>query len=121
MIKIILLLSMQHFEERAGKRDTLLLLSQMKSVWHPSKIRWLQCQIFAQNAQARRFRNPEMSGEQLAGQKRVFFEHGKKCFRQITFSRPAKPWIIGEFGSSLAKARVPLGDRRHGECIIVIH
>jgi hypothetical protein len=121
MIKIILLLSTQHFEKRAGKCDTTLLLSGIKSVWHPSKIDFLKCQIFAQNAQARNFRNPEVSGEQLAGQERAFFEHGRNCLRQITSSRPAGPWIIGELGSPVAKARVPLVDPRQGECILVIH
>jgi hypothetical protein len=72
MIKIVLLLSTQHFEKRAGKCDTILLLIGIKSVWHPSKIEFLECQIFAQNAQAHSFRNPEVSGEQLAGQDRVF-------------------------------------------------
>jgi hypothetical protein len=73
MIKIILLLSTQHFEKRAGKCDTMLLLSGIKSMWHLSKIEFLECQIFAQNARAHSFRNPEVSGEQLAGQERAFF------------------------------------------------
>jgi hypothetical protein len=73
MIKIVLLLSTQHLEERAGKYDMILVLSGIKSVWYPSKIKVLQCQIFAQHAQARSFRNSEVSGEQLAGQKRAFF------------------------------------------------
>jgi hypothetical protein len=73
MIKFFLLLSTQHFEKRAGKRDKILLLSGIKSVWHPSKIEFLECQIFAQHAQARSMRNPEVSGEQLAGQERAFF------------------------------------------------
>jgi hypothetical protein len=73
MIKIVLLLSTQHFEKRAGKCDKILLLSGIKSVWHPSKIELLEWQIFAQNAQARSFRNPEVSGEKLAGQERGFF------------------------------------------------
>jgi hypothetical protein len=34
---------------------------------------------------------------------------------------PARPWTMGELGSSVAKARVPLVDRRHGECFLVIH
>jgi hypothetical protein len=121
MIKIVWVLSTQHFEESARKCDTILLLSEIKSVWHSSKITFLQCQIFAQNVQARRFRNPEVSSEQLTAQKRAFFEHGKKCFGHITVSRPARPWIIGELGSFVAKARVPLVDRRQGECILVIH
>jgi hypothetical protein len=29
--------------------------------------------------------------------------------------------MIGEVGSSIAKAQGPLVDRRHGECILVIH
>jgi hypothetical protein len=73
MIKIVLSLSTQHFEKRAGKCDTILLLSGIKSVWLPSKIEFLECQIFARNAQERSFRNPEVSGEQLAGQERAFF------------------------------------------------
>jgi hypothetical protein len=121
LIKAVLLLSTQHFGERAGKCDMLLLLSGIKSIWHLSPIKSLRCQIFAQNAQARSFRNPEVSGEQFAGQKRAFFSHGKKYFDQITFSSPARSWIIGQLGSSVAKARVPLADRRQGECILVRH
>jgi hypothetical protein len=51
----------------------ILLLSGIESVWHPSKINFLQCQIFAQNMQTRNFRNSEVSGEQPAGQKLAFF------------------------------------------------
>jgi hypothetical protein len=121
MIKIVLLLSTQHFKKPAGKCDTLLLLSGIKSLWDPSKIEFLECQIFAQNTQARSLRNTEVSGEQLAGQERAFFEHGRNCLGQITSSRPAGPWIIGELGSPVAKAHVPLVDRRQGECILVMH
>jgi hypothetical protein len=44
VIKIVLLLSTQHFEKRTGKSDTILLLSGIKSVLHPSKIEFLECQ-----------------------------------------------------------------------------
>jgi hypothetical protein len=52
---------------------SILLLSGIKNVWHPSKLKFLQSQSFTQNAQARRFRNPDVSGEQIAGHKRAFF------------------------------------------------
>jgi hypothetical protein len=67
MLKIVSLLSMQHFEERAGKCDTIPLLSGIESVWHPSKIKFLQSQLVAQNAQARGFRNSEVSSKTLTG------------------------------------------------------
>jgi hypothetical protein len=90
MIKIVLWLSTQHFEELAGRCNRILLFSGIKSVWHPSKIKFLQCHMFAQNAQARRCPNPQVSGEQLAGYKRAFFSHPTKCLGQITSSRPAR-------------------------------
>jgi hypothetical protein len=92
----------------------------MKSLWHSSKIELLQCQPIAQNAKARSFRNSEVSSKKPTGRKRAFFQHGEKCFGQVTFSTPARPWIIGKLSSPIAKARVPLVYRRQGKGTLVI-
>jgi hypothetical protein len=60
---------------------------------------FFQSQVLAKNSQARGLCHPESSYNELSWQKRTLFKDNGKASCDITFSGPAKPWVIRELDS----------------------